>query len=318
MYHFEGERTGFCQVGPKKWIFPSPYMPYAEKYYNVPLREDDVWIVTYPRSGTTLCQEIIWLINNNLDYKTSKSVNLTQRFPFYEFQILHHDEVHKEIEVLNNNDPEVNEQLRKWRIPGYITLEQLPSPRHIKTHFSFSLLPPKLIDTCKVIYVARNPKDVAVSYYHHNLLFKVHGYLNKGGFKKYWEFFQKDLLTFSPYWEHIREGWEKRNEKNVLFLFYEDLIKDMSSGIKKIAKFLEKTIGIDDVNQLVNHLQIDNFRKSVPITYSVNGMARESAQPFIRQGKVGENKEFTDDILESADKWIEENANKIGIKFPVK
>ena len=30
------------------------------------------------------------------------------------------------------------------------TLENLPSPRTIKTHFPLELLPPKLLDTCKV------------------------------------------------------------------------------------------------------------------------------------------------------------------------
>ena len=38
--------------------------------------------------------------------------------------------------------------------------------RVIKTHLPFELLPPNLADKCKVIYVARNPKDVALSYYH--------------------------------------------------------------------------------------------------------------------------------------------------------
>ena len=35
----------------------------------------------------------------------------------------------------------------------------------IKTHLTFEMLPPALLDTCKVVYVCRNPKDTVVSFY---------------------------------------------------------------------------------------------------------------------------------------------------------
>ena len=45
--------------------------------------------------------------------------------------------------------------------------DQVPSPRLICSHVPFYLLHPELLGICKVVYVARNPKDVIVSYYHH-------------------------------------------------------------------------------------------------------------------------------------------------------
>ena len=51
-----------------------------------------------------------------------------------------------------------------------------PSPRFVKSHLPLSMNNPRLLDTCKVVYVARNPKDACVSYYHHNRLLKGHGY----------------------------------------------------------------------------------------------------------------------------------------------
>lgn len=47
-----GERTGFVQVGPQKYFFPSQYEKEAENFYNFQVRPDDVWIITFPRSGT--------------------------------------------------------------------------------------------------------------------------------------------------------------------------------------------------------------------------------------------------------------------------
>lgn len=84
--------------------------------------------------------------------------------------------------------------LASWRQPGYEWAENMSSPRHFKTHLPLSLLPPDLLSTSKVIYVARNPKDVAVSYYHHNRLLKVHDYV--GDFETYWNLFENDLCEY--------------------------------------------------------------------------------------------------------------------------
>ncbi|KAK9503915.1 hypothetical protein O3M35_010375 [Rhynocoris fuscipes] len=81
---FTGQKAGFVEVGPKKYLLPLKYMDEAEGYYNFEPREDDLWIMTYPRSGTTWSQELLWLVNNDLDYETSSKVSLYDRFPFYE------------------------------------------------------------------------------------------------------------------------------------------------------------------------------------------------------------------------------------------
>jgi sulfotransferase len=77
---------------------------FAERVKKMEIYEDDVWVVTFPKCGTTwtvsfdeiLCenlgqfcvyslqQEMVWMINNYLNYKTARAVNLNDRFPFLE------------------------------------------------------------------------------------------------------------------------------------------------------------------------------------------------------------------------------------------
>lgn len=46
----------------------------------------------------------------------------------------------------------------------------------------------------QVVYVARNPKDVAVSFYHLNRLIRTQGY--RGDFSKYWDYFERNLSEY--------------------------------------------------------------------------------------------------------------------------
>lgn len=67
-----------------------------------------------------------------------------------------------------------------------------PSPKFVKSHLPMSMNNPRLLDTCKVIYVARNPKDVCVSHYYHNRLIRCHDYA--GGLEV--SYTSEELVTF--------------------------------------------------------------------------------------------------------------------------
>lgn len=312
---YKGEKSGFCQVGPDKWLLPISYTKYAESFYNMELKEDDVFIVTFPRVGTTLSQELIWMINNNLDFEKSAKIPLFERFPFIDMDVLIHDQLGNEMKSLNT-DPDIRRTVNAWKTPVDEVLNMTPSPRHIKTHIPLSLLPPNILEKSKVIYVARNVKDVAVSYYYHNKLIRLHDYV--GDFETYWNLFKNDLVVYAPYWKHIEEGWEKKEHPNLLFLFYEDIVKDMKNQIKKVASFLKKPMTESDVEKLYNHLQIDNFSQKVPIFAKgdVKGWLNQTPEGFIRKGNSREKKDFTEELLKDANAWIQDHVTKNNIKFP--
>ena len=109
---------------------------------NMKIREDDVWIVTYPKCGTTWTQEIAWNIVNGLQVEKIDD-ELYGRSPFIDIPMMRNYSVEEAEEYFEN-------------------LESLPSPRTLKTHYPFELLPKNLLDTCKVLFVCRNinPLDV--------------------------------------------------------------------------------------------------------------------------------------------------------------
>ena len=52
----------------------------ADKVYSFEVREDDIWVVSFPKTGTTLMLEMLWMIINNMvrcsGVSTQSNVNL--------------------------------------------------------------------------------------------------------------------------------------------------------------------------------------------------------------------------------------------------
>lgn len=71
-------------------------------------------------------------------------------------------------------------------------MSEQTTQRFFKTHFPIELLPQNVAKVgAKIIYVARNPKDVAVSCYY---LHKMHPFLRfNGNFEAFVEYFMNGL-----------------------------------------------------------------------------------------------------------------------------
>ncbi|KAF4528862.1 hypothetical protein B566_EDAN017128 [Ephemera danica] len=256
-----------------------------------------------------IMQEMLWLLANHLDYEKAAEIPVT-------FGTLVHDEFAEEILERVRGDARKErkvELLRSSRVP---LIDAEESPRVIKTHLPLSLLPPKLLDTCKVVYVARNPKDVAVSYYHLNRRDNVHAY--QGDFPKFWDYFTRGLVVFGPHCDHVAEAWSHRNHPNMKFLFYENLITDMKGAIRDLASHIGKKIEPEQIERLSQHLSIDSFRKNKSINDTskvidqLPGLENENEQAFIRHGKNhGWQEYFTSEMNVAADLWVQENYDSI-------
>ena len=54
-------------------------------YRQMETRPSDVFVVSFPKAGTTWTQEVTYLIKTELDFEKSRSQKLDTRFPFLEF-----------------------------------------------------------------------------------------------------------------------------------------------------------------------------------------------------------------------------------------
>lgn len=284
---------------PGNVLMPKNMARDGEKIYNFELRPDDIWIVTYPKCGTTWTQEMVWQIVNNINVGASFRIPLSKRSPFLEFQAMASECELEELEMVT--DPKLKSDMEIAINKTMEYTENLASPRVIKTHLPFEMLPPKLLDTCKVLYVCRNPKDCCVSFYHHTNLFTDH-YNFQGDFNMYAESFQDGLVEFGSYWHNLKVAWKLRNHPNMKFLWFEDMKKDLIPVIRDVASFLGRHLTEMQIIKLDDHLYIDNFRK-----ITAAGADPKPAQ-FFRKGKVGDWKNhFTGDSLDKWNKWIEDN-----------
>ncbi|KAJ8722507.1 hypothetical protein PYW07_003687 [Mythimna separata] len=310
------------RVGPKGYLVYKPYQNEAENIYNMPLRPSDVFVTSYQRSGTTMTQELVWLLINDLDYSTAAANPLTARYAFLEifmyFGAADQDSyLNASINMTNVDMKKLFEIMKLWSTPATQLLADAPSPRFVKTHVPLTLLPPKILETVKVVYVARDPRDVVVSCYHHARLLTATAY--SGTFKEFWSLFHNSLFTMTPYFEHVKEAWDKRHDPNLLFLFYEELSKDLPTVIRRVADFLGKQLNDGQMAKLCDHLSFKNFKNNISVNYEdlrEFGLMADD-ESFVRKGKAGDWRDYFDEeMTQQADQWIKDNLRDTDLRFP--
>ncbi|XP_075722770.1 sulfotransferase 1C2A-like isoform X2 [Rhipicephalus microplus] len=281
--------------------FPVDCVRSALRYKAQP---GDLFIVSYPKCGTTWMQHIVY-------------------------------------NIINNHSPPKNQLLSWMEMPfleaqGAESIDDMKKPGPMKTHMSFLFQP--YSKDAKYIYVARNPFDCCVSFFYHTRDMPEYNF-QEGTFDQFFEMFLEGKVDFGDYFDHLPSWYEHRDDANVLFVTYEQLKKDVRAWISKIADFVGEEYGRklrDETGRLENvlaNISIKSMRECVnesmqtsfdvlqtafsgevpkwveqlKVAIGVDASEKPMCGDFVRKGVVGDwRNHFSEDQVKRLQKKIEE------------
>ena len=249
---------------------------------------DDIWVVTYGRSGTTWTQQIVRSI---LD-KGDEDQNIDQAVPW--------------LDAANSKI-----------VPYDVDFSTIKRPRAIKSHMPYNFMPCGLPNDTpgKYIYVARNPKDAAVSFFYHYFSLKLAENIDWPTFASW---FLSGQVYFGSHLDHVLGWWEHRDNDNVLFLKYEDMKKDIRSAIVRIASFIGKDLTVEEVETVIEKSTFSSMKNNPTTNYEWIPKERKhpEATPFMRKGVVGGWKDmFTPEQSGQFDAFFTHKFKAAGLEF---
>jgi hypothetical protein len=213
--------------------------------------DDDVWIVSYPKSGNTWTRFLI--ANLVAGDKVVDWSNIERIVP----------------DIYINRDPH---------------LKGLPRPRYFKSHEGYRP------DYRRVVFIVRDPRDVAVSYYHFvrktNTLpvdASMDDFLTK--------FIEGKIDPYGNWGENVG-SWlgARRGTDNFLIVRYEDLQKNTQAELARIAEMLGLAVDEQLLHHAVESSRADRMRKLEQEQRGEHKMLKRSRSdiPFVRTAKSGQ------------------------------
>ena len=217
-------------------------------------REDDIYIVTFLKSGTTWMQMIIYqmLSDGEVDFHHIYDVS-----PWLSN------------EAVNGKDVQ--------------RINQLPSPRFFKSHDPYKHFDEQLKN--KIIFVYREGEDVALSLFHH-----LKNYNNKE--QKFETTFKEYFSPEEEFnWFTFTNNWlDNANKFNILYVKYEDLKTNFEPTIIEISNFLNVQLSKEQLIRIKERSSF-GFMKLHEDKFGEQPKDKRTYNQFIRKGEVGKGKE---------------------------
>jgi hypothetical protein len=214
-------------------------------------RDDDIYLVAFPKSGTTMTQVILYQLCTNGQGDMS----------------FHH---------IYDVSPWIGNDVFRGRPP-----KELPSPRIIKSHEFYRDYEKNMKG--RFIYLYRDGMDVAVSLYHQNKNYNKPDLTFDASFAT---FMTKNK---NNWFLHVRDWVRNKHKFKILYLRFEDLVNSKREQILNIIDFLELDVGEIAIENALKYSSF-GYMKDHEKKFGVQppDLSQRIFDQFIRSGKTGE------------------------------
>ena len=234
---------------------------------NLQCKNNTVFIASYPKSGTTWLQNIVFELasNGNIDLD-----HISNYCPFYEA-----------------------ESIWTFSEEGTPTLEKISEYQQrlglqiFNTHLLPSMLPMQGKE--KYIYIVRNPKDVCTSYYRHLSSQAVEDGGYKGTLDQFVDEWCNGEIAYGTWRNHVSNWETEKSNPALLFLQYEELKKDLKANVTKISEHLGLKRTEEEVQRVVEASSFQRMRANQAKFHPRSVQWRDQSFNFLRKGIVGDS-----------------------------
>lgn len=250
-----------------------------DKCAKFPVQSSDIFICSYPKSGTTWTQHIVLSLLLLHKQKCSGAFHSTPTNLTYS----HVSDFAPFFEI----DPHWDDD-NKGLIPDIQKRHEQLGRRVFNTHLRGDMLP-QPIELGKFIYITRSPLDACVSFYHH-LSHQV-----EGGYQNSLDDFFKEwihgTLPFGSWIDHYGSYSTLVAKKQVLHLSYEEMVMDLPKCVDALIVFLEldDLLTKDDVKDILPSFEFKTMKNNLH-KFQPKSVTWKNDFLFLRKGRVGDYK----------------------------